>query len=108
MDRRTIRPKEVKEDGTLAPGGFAVDDPINIVGHAASFFRRKPRSVSKPSPVNDALPSRHLLRHIKEEPPVGFPHAREKMAELLPEADFVSSHTRFFRSRSLQKVKYLS
>ena len=38
MDRRTIRPKEVKEDGTLAPGGFAVDDPINIVGHAASFF----------------------------------------------------------------------
>ena len=43
MDRRTIRPKEVKEDGALAPGGCAVDDPIHIVGHAASFFRRKPQ-----------------------------------------------------------------
>ena len=37
-DGWTIWPEEIKEDGTLAPGGFAVDDPINIVGHAASFF----------------------------------------------------------------------
>jgi hypothetical protein len=49
MDRRTIRPKEVKEDGTLAPGGCAVDDPIHIVSHAASFFRRKPHFESKQS-----------------------------------------------------------
>lgn len=37
-DRRTIRSKEIKQDVILAPGGFAIDDPIEIVGHAASFF----------------------------------------------------------------------
>jgi len=42
-DRRIKRPEEVKKDGTPTSGGFAVDDPIDVVGHAASFFRRKLR-----------------------------------------------------------------
>jgi hypothetical protein len=36
-DRRTVRPKEVQEDGTLASGRFAVNDPINIAGHAETI-----------------------------------------------------------------------
>lgn len=48
-DRWTIRPKEIKEDVTLAPGGFAIDDPIHIVDHTASFLHRELHSESKPS-----------------------------------------------------------
>jgi hypothetical protein len=39
-DRRAMRPKEVQEDGPLARVRFAVDDPIDIVGHTGSFSRR--------------------------------------------------------------------
>jgi hypothetical protein len=40
-DRRAMRPKEIQEDVTLAPRGFAVDDPIHIVGHTACFSAAK-------------------------------------------------------------------
>ncbi len=34
------------------------------------------------------LPYRHLPRHVEQNAPVGFPHAREQSPELLPEVDF--------------------
>jgi hypothetical protein len=39
-DGWTMLPKEVKEDVIPAAGRLAVDDPIDIVGHAAPPLRR--------------------------------------------------------------------
>jgi len=44
---------------------------------------------------------------MEQQAPVPFPHAREKMAELLPEADLFSSHARLFRCPPLQKIRHL-
>src|SRR5579864_776589 len=52
------------------------------------------------------LPPRHLLRHMKEELPVGLLHGCDQFPKRPPEADFFSNHSGLFRCLSLQKVRY--
>jgi hypothetical protein len=47
------------------------------------------------------LPPRHLQRQSEENPPIGFLHAREQMAEPLPVADFLAGFTMTRLVRSL-------